>query len=277
MEVKISAKDVKVLRDITGAGMMDCKKALVESGGDHEGAIEYLRKKGAKLANKRADRDAKEGVVIALISDDKKKGIIAKLSCETDFVALNEDFQAMAKKIAATCLDAFAPNLEAALALPFGDLNIGDSITEYVGVIGEKVELKEYAVLEGEMLVSYIHAGFKAGVLVALSKADDSFEGPGKDVAMQAAAMKPIALDKDDVDQAVIDKEIEIAKEVIRAEGKPEAMIEKIAMGKLNRFYKDFTLVNQMFVKDNKKTVAQYLTSVDKDLKATGFKHIALG
>lgn len=277
MEVKISAKDVKALRDITGAGMMDCKKALVESGGDHEGAIEYLRKKGQKLANKRADREAKEGVVIAKISADKKRGVVAKVSCETDFVAMNEDFIAFADKIATICLDNFAPTLEAALALPFDDITIGEKIIEQVGVIGEKVELKDYAVLEGEMLVSYIHAGYKAGVIVALNKANADFEAAGKDVAMQVAAMKPIALDKGDVDQSVIDKEIEIAKEVIRNEGKPEAMVEKIAMGKLNRFYKDFTLVNQIFVKDNKKTVAQFLDSVEKGLAATGFKHITLG
>lgn len=276
-EIQISAGDVKKLRDITGAGMMDCKQALAESGGDFEGAIEYLRKKGQKLSVKRADREAKEGVVVALVSDDNKKGVVIRLSCETDFVAKNEDFINLAKTFASIALDKMPKDLEDLLATSFENITIGDKVTEQVGVIGEKIEIADYQKLEGEMIVPYIHMGYRAGVIVQLNIADPAFITPGKDVAMQIAAMKPVAVDKDGVDQAIIEKEIEIGKEVARQEGKPEEMLEKIAQGKLNKFFKENTLLNQEFVKDNSKNVAAYLKEYNPNLTVVAFRHIMLG
>lgn len=274
----ISANDVKNLRDITGAGMMDCKAALAEANGDIEKAIEILRMKGQKLSVKRADRDAKEGVVYALVSDDSRRGVVIRLSCETDFVAKNEDFVNLAKEFTQIALDKFPDSLEALLALPYKDgVTIGDKITEQVGVIGEKVELAEYGHIEAPQVVSYIHMGNKAGVILGLNKDDAKFKDAGRDVAMQVAAMKPVALDKDGVDASIIEKEIEIGKEVARQEGKPEDMLEKIALGKLNKFFKENTLLAQQFVKDSSHTVESYLKSFDKDLNATGFRHIKLG
>jgi elongation factor Ts len=255
---------------------MDCKQALAESNGDFEGAIEYLRKKGQKLSVKRADREANEGVVIALTSDDQKRGIIVRVSCETDFVSKNEDFIALTKSFAKAAIDAFPADTEALAALPYGNITIGEKVLEQVGVIGEKMELT-YEKLEAEMVLPYIHMGNRAGVIVGLNKNDAAFEQAGKDVAMQVAAMKPVAVDKDGVDPSIVSKEIEIGKEVARQEGKPEEMLEKIALGKLNKFYKESTLLNQDFVKDSSKNVAAYLASFDKDLTVTGFKHIKLG
>ncbi|MBL0192037.1 MAG: elongation factor Ts [Saprospiraceae bacterium] len=276
MSANISASDVKKLRDQTGAGMMDCKQALAESNGDFEGAIEYLRKKGQKLSVKRADREANEGVVIALTSDDQKRGIIVRVSCETDFVSKNEDFIALTKSFAKAAIDAFPADTDALAALPYGNITIGEKVLEQVGVIGEKMELT-YEKIEAEMVLPYIHMGNRAGVIVGLNKNDAAFEQAGKDVAMQVAAMKPVAVDKDGVDPSIVSKEIEIGKEVARQEGKPEEMLEKIALGKLNKFYKESTLLNQDFVKDSSKNVAAYLASFDKDLTVTGFKHIKLG
>lgn len=278
MSVKISAADVKKLRDMTGAGMMDCKKALKEAGGDFEKAIEVLRKKGEKLSAKRADREATEGAVIALISDDKTKGVIVKLSCETDFVAKNDEFVALATRFAEVALENMPADKDALLALPFDDkLSIGEKITEYLGVIGEKIEIPEYEKLEAAMVAPYIHMGNKAGVLVGLSKASEDFFDAGRDVAMQVAAMKPVAVDKDGVDDSIIQKEIEIGMDIARNEGKPENLLEKIARGKLNKFFKENTLLNQAFVKDGKQSVAAYLQSLDKDLTVTDFKHVTLG
>lgn len=278
MSVKISAADVKKLRDMTGAGMMDCKKALKEAEGDFEKAIEVLRKKGEKLSAKRADREATEGAVIALVSDDKTKGVIVKLSCETDFVAKNEEFVALATKFAEIALENMPADKDALLALPFNDqLSVGEKVTEYLGVIGEKIEIPDYEKLEAAMIAPYIHMGNKAGVLVGLSKADDSFYDAGRDVAMQVAAMKPVAVDKDGVDDTIIQKEIEIGMDIARNEGKPENLLEKIARGKLNKFFKENTLLNQAFVKDGKQSVAAYLKSLDKDLTVTDFKHVTLG
>lgn len=276
-EVKISAADVKKLRDTTGAGMMDCKKALQESGGDFDGAIEYLRKKGQKLSAKRADRDAKEGVVLTKVNADNNKGVIVRLSCETDFVAKNEDFVNLTARIAELALENFPATKEELLDLQFEGMKLGDKITEQIGVIGEKVELADYARLEAPMITSYIHMGNKAGVLVGFNKANASFEAAGKDVAMQIAAMKPIAVDKDGVDQSVIEKEIEIGKDLARQEGKPEEMLERIATGKLNKFFKENTLLNQAYVKDSKQSIQQFLHSQDGELTVTDFKHIALG
>ncbi|NND33543.1 MAG: elongation factor Ts [Saprospiraceae bacterium] len=273
----ISASDVKKLRDQTGAGMMDCKKALSEAEGDFEKAIELLRMKGQKLSLKRAEREAKEGVVYALVTEDQKKGVIVKLSCETDFVAKNEDFIDLTREIAQIALETFPENKDGLLTENINGISIGEKVVEQVGKIGEKIELASYEKLEAPLVVPYIHMGFKAGVIVGLSKANDSFVEAGKDVAMQVAAMKPVAVDKDGVDQTVITKEIEIGKEQARQEGKPEAMLEKIAMGKLNKFFKEQTLLNQSFVKDGSMTVDQYLKKIDSDLTVKDFRHVALG
>ncbi|MBK9109646.1 MAG: elongation factor Ts [Saprospiraceae bacterium] len=278
MSFTLSAADVKNLRDSTGAGMMDCKAALTEAEGDFEKAIEILRKKGQKLSLKRADREAKEGAVIAKVNDSKTKGIVIKLSSETDFVSKNEDFIQTAKRIADIALDAYPASLEDLLAQTYeGNVKIGEKVTDMVAAIGEKIEVSNYEKLEAPQVESYIHMGNKAGVLVGLNKASDAFTDAGKDVAMQIAAMKPLALDKGDVDPSVIEKEIEIGKEQARAEGKPEAMLEKIAMGKLEKFYKESTLLHQQFVKDGSLTIAAYLKNFDKELTVSGFRHVKLG
>ena len=276
--IKITASDVKKLRDITGAGMMDCKKALAESNGDTEKAIEFLRKKGQKVSAKRADREAKEGVVRAKISSDGNKGVVVKLSSETDFVAKNDDFINLTERFAEIALCKFPDSIEDLLAAEYKDgVTISEKVAEQVGVIGEKIELAEFQKIEAPMVVSYIHMGNKAAVLVGMNKEGDNFVEVGKNVAMQAAAMKPIALDKDGVDASTIESEIEIGKEQARNEGKPEAMLERIAMGKLNKFYKENTLLNQAYVKDNKVDVRAYVKSVDKELEITDFKHVKLG
>lgn len=282
MSATLSAADVKKLRDMTGAGMMDCKKALEEANGDFDKAVEVLRKQGQKLSLKRADREAKEGAVIALTSANRNNGVVIRLGCETDFVAKNEDFVKFAKGIAEIALKHLPENLDGLLALPFdGGITVGEKITEQTGVTGEKMEVSYYAKLEtaagqGQVL-PYIHMGNRAGVIVALNLEGPEFIEPGKNVAMQIAAMRPVAVDKDGVSAEMIEKEIEIGKEQARQEGKPEAMLEKIAIGKLNKFYQESTLLNQTYVKDGKITVAEYLKSLDKDLTVTAFKHVELG
>jgi len=278
----ITAADVKKLRDQTGAGMMDCKKALTAAGGDFEKAIEELRLKGQKLSAKRADREAKEGAVIAKTSHNKNNGVIIRLSCETDFVSKGEAFVALASSFADIALKNLPDTKEELLELDAGGISIGKKIEEQTGVIGEKLELAGYAKIvtkagEGQVL-PYIHMGNRAAVLVAVNLEGPQYEEPGKNVAMQVAAMHPIALDKDGVDASVVEKEIEIGKELARQEGKPEAMLEKIATGKLNKFFKERTLLNQIYVKaSNKETVSGYLKSVHDDLTVTDFKHIKLG
>lgn len=276
-ETVISAAVVKQLRDQTGVGMMDCKKALEESNGDFELAVEYLRKKGQKVSAKRADREAKEGVVIAMVSDDHKKGIVVKLSSETDFVAKNEDFIDLTRRIAAHALNSFYNDKETLLDSAFEGITLRDKIMERVAAIGEKIELANYEKIEAPLVVSYIHMGNKAGVILGLDKTGDHVLEAGKNVAMQVAAMHPIAVDESRVDAGIVAKEIEIGKEQARAEGKPEEMLEKIAIGKLNKFYKESTLINQAYVKDSKVSVQQYLNSVEKDLRVTGFRHVKLG
>lgn len=275
--VQISASDVNKLRQQTGAGMMDCKKALVESNGDFEAAVDYLRKKGAKVAASRQDRESNEGVVIAKTTADGKRGVIVEVNCETDFVAKNADFIAFANKIADIAIENSPANVEELVALELDGVKISDKILDETGKIGEKIGVNRYEVVEGNKVIAYIHGNYRLGVLVALSADAAGAEEAGKDVAMQIAAMSPVALDKGDVDARTIERELEIAKEQIRAEGKPEEMVEKIAQGKLNKFYKDSTLLNQEFVKDSSKTVAQFLGSVAKDLTATGFKRVQLG
>ena len=271
----ITAAEVNKLRKTTGAGMMDCKKALVEAEGDFEKAIEILRKKGQKVAANRADRDSAEGAAIAKINADKTVGAVISLNCETDFVAKNESFVALANDLADLALT--AATKEELLAMDYNGITVADKLVEQTGVIGEKIEIGAFAKLEAAFVGSYIHAGNKIATLVSLSANVEGAEEAAKDVAMQAAAMNPVALNEEQVDQETIDKEIEIAKEQLRQEGKPEAMLDNIAKGKLNRFFKDNTLVNQAFIKDSKVSVAQYVASVDKGLEVTGFKRVALG
>ncbi len=274
----ITAQDVNKLRTMTGAGMMDCKKALTEADGDFDKAIEILRKKGQKVSASRSDRDAKEGSVFIRVSDDKKEAVLIALNCETDFVAKNDEFQNLGKLIAETAFAKKSTSKEALLAEKAGDLTVIEKITELVGKIGEKVEISEYVHMTGEAVVPYIHVGSKLGVLVSLKGINGTdVTDAGRNVGMQIAAMNPVAVDEKSVDKAVIEKELEIAKAQIIAEGKPENMIDKIAAGKLQKFYKDNTLVHQIFVKDNTKTIAQYLDSVSKGLAVAEFKRVAIG
>ncbi len=274
----ITAQDVNKLRQMTGAGMMDCKKALTEADGDFEKAIELLRKKGQKVSASRADRETTEGVVLTKTSADSKKGVLIALTCETDFVAKNEDFVALAKEILEAAFTHAPATTEELLALKSGSITLGDKIIENTGKIGEKLAVSAYVVLEGEAVVPYIHSNSKLGVLVALKNTSGAnVVDAGKDVAMQIAAMNPVAVDKNGVDSTTIAKEIEIGKEQARQEGKPENILEKIAEGKLQRFFKDNTLLSQQFVKDNSMTIEQYLNSVSKGLTVSAFKRIAIG
>ena len=271
----ITAADVNKLRTITGAGMMDCKKALVEADGDFDLAIENLRKKGQKVAANRSDRESTEGAVIAVVNDAKTSGVVVSLNCETDFVGKNESFVKLAQELAALALN--FDSKDAFLATDFHGITVAEKLIEQTGVIGEKIEIGSFERLEGPFVGSYIHAGNKIATLVSLSANVAGAEEASRNVAMQAAAMNPIALDEAGVDAAVIEKEIEIAKEQLRAEGKPEAMLENISKGKIQRFYKDNTLVNQDYIKDGAMNVASYVKSVDANLTVTGFKRAALG
>lgn len=274
----ISAQDVNKLRQMTGAGMMDCKKALTEANGDFEKAIEILRKKGQKVSASRSDKDATEGSVFVKVSDDRKEAVLIALNCETDFVAKNEEFQNLGKLIAEKAFTEKPAGKDALLALKAGDLSLNDKIIELVGKIGEKIEVSEYVHMKGEAVVPYIHAGAKLGVLVSLKGVNGKdVTDAGKDVGMQIAAMNPVAVDDKSVDKSVIEKELEIAKAQILAEGKPENMVEKIAQGKLTKFFKENTLLAQAFVKDNSKTVAQYLDSISKGLTVSEFRRVSIG
>jgi elongation factor Ts len=273
----ITAADVNKLRMQTGAGMMDCKKALTEAEGDFEKAVDILRKKGAKVAANRGDREAKEGQVIAKITGDAKRGVIVAVNCETDFVAKNEDFANFAGTILNIAVEKNPKTIDDLKALPYNsEITINDKIMEQVGKIGEKIDISRYEIIEAAKVIAYNHPGNRLATIVGFSKADVKDE-VAKDVAMQIAAMAPVAVDKGDVDQAMLDRELDIAREQIRAEGKPEDMVEKIAQGKINKFYKESTLLNQEFIKDSKKTVSQYIKESDKDLTVTGFKRVALG
>ncbi len=262
---------------MTGAGMMDCKKALTEAEGDFDAAVDYLRKKGQKLSAKRAEREAKEGVVVAKVSDDKSKGVVVRLSCETDFVARNEEFVKFSEDVAQLALDKEPANEDELLGLKYGDISVKEAITEQVGKIGEKIELASYKKLDGELVVSYIHHGNRAGVVVALNKSGDKAEEAGRFVAMQITAMRPIAIDNNGVDSETIEKELEIGREQARAEGKPENILDKIAQGKLKKFYKESTLLHQAFISDQKISVKQYLESVEPGLTVTDFCHLENG
>jgi elongation factor Ts len=274
--MNITAAEVNKLRQMTGAGMMDCKKALIESGGDYELAIDILRKKGQKVASKRADREANEGIVLAKSTNDHKFAALIMLNCETDFVAKNEEFTGFAKKILDAALAEKPRNIDDLKQLEVGGFAIESGITDMVGKTGEKMQLGGYEFIEAERVFSYNHMGNKLATILGLNKADGT-EEIGLQLAMQVAAMSPVAIDKDDVPQKVVDKEIEIGKEQAREEGKPEEMLEKIALGKLNRFFKENTLLNQDFIRDAKKTVGQYLKEVDPQIKVVGFSRLKLG
>ncbi|HEY9257664.1 translation elongation factor Ts [Chitinophaga sp.] len=271
----ITAADVNKLRQQTGAGMMDCRKALVESDGDFEQAVDYLRKKGQKVAALRSDRETKEGVIIAKTAADGKSGVIVGLGCETDFVAKNEDFVKFAQSIVDLALTSGIKTVEELNAAPLDGATVADKVNDQVAKIGEKITLNKFEFVEAGSVTAYIHGNFRMGVLVAFSKPVS--EEVGKDIAMQIAAMNPIAVDADGVPAELIAREKEIAVEQVKAEGKPAEMAEKIAAGKVNKFFKESTLLPQAFVKDNNKSVADYLKSVDADLKVVGFKRIALG
>ncbi|TRX56222.1 elongation factor Ts [Fulvivirga sp. M361] len=274
----ITAKDVNKLRQMTGAGMMDCKKALTEAEGDFDKAIEILRKKGQKVSASRADRDTKEGSVFVKTNADHTEGVLIALNCETDFVGKNEEFLALGNDIIDAAFENSPSDIAALNGEKIGDLTVSDKITEMVGKIGEKIEISEYVRLSGDAVVPYIHAGNKLGVLVALQGAGGAdVSEAGKDVGMQIAAMNPVAVDKNGVDRSTVEKELEIGREQALAEGKPENIVDKIAQGKLQKFYKDNTLLNQQFVKDNGVTVSKYLDSVQQGLTVSEFKRIVIG
>jgi len=275
--VAITAADINKLRQMTGAGMMDCKKALTEAEGDFEKAIDELRKKGQKVAANRGDRESKEGVVLAKVTADNKRGVVLAVNCETDFVGINADFIKMTQTMIDIAIEKNPKTADELKALSYdGKITIAEKLMEQTGVIGEKIELNKYEVVEAPFVLAYIHPGNKLANVVGFSSTTVNAE-VAKDVAMQVAAMAPVAVDKGDVDAEMIQREIEVGKEQARAEGKPEDMLEKIAMGKLNKFYKESTLLNQEFIKDNKKTIAQYLDGSEKGLTVKGFKRIALG
>lgn len=274
----ITAQDVNKLRQMTGAGMMDCKKALTEAEGDFDKAVELLRKKGQKVSASRADRETSEGVVFAKTINDGKKGILIAFTCETDFVAKNEDFIKLGEEIIEVAAKENPSSIDELKSLKSGSLTINEKITETTGKIGEKLEISSYEVLEGEQVVPYIHLNSKLGVLVALNNTNGTdVTEAGRDVAMQIAAMNPVAVDKEGVDAAIIEKEIEIGKEQARQEGKPEQIIDKIAQGKLQKFFKENTLLNQAFVKDNSVSIQQYLDSITKGLTVSEFKRVVIG
>ncbi|MDH3709975.1 MAG: translation elongation factor Ts [Cyclobacteriaceae bacterium] len=276
--MSITAQEVNKLRKMTGAGMMDCKKALTEANGDFEAAIDLLRKKGQKVSASRADRQTSEGSVFVSTNADGSEGVLIALNCETDFVAKNEEFQALGKQILETAVQEKPDNREALLSLSAGDITLGEKVVELIGKIGEKVEVSAYERLSAESVVAYIHSGSKLGVLVGLDGGNGSEVGlAGKDVAMQIAAMNPVAVDKDQVDSSIVEREMAIGREQAIAEGKPENIVDKIAEGKLNKFYKENTLLNQSFVKDNSLTISKYLDSVKQGLTVRNFRRVAIG
>ena len=273
--MSFTTADVVKLRKVTGAGMMDCKGALADAEGNFERAVEIIREKGKLVANKRADRDAAEGVVLAKVSDDKKTGAMVVLNCETDFVAKNENFVAFAESILNAALENNADSLETVKSLDLNGRSIDSQVTEQTGVIGEKIELSYYNKINAETVIGYIHPGNKLATLVGFNKEGVDVQVT-KDVAMQVAAMAPVAVDKDSVSKEVIDKELAIAKEKFRLEGKPEAMLDKIAQGALNKFFQESTLLNQTYVKDGKISIREFLAQNDKGLTVTAFDRYTL-
>lgn len=273
----ISASIVNELRKRTGAGMMDCKKALIEAEGNMDEAIDVLRKKGAAKAAKRADRSASEGLAIALASNDASYGVVVEVNCETDFVAINDDFSNFAKGIAQLCLDHKFNSLEDLLAASYEGKVISELLLEKTAVIGEKIDISNYQIISGDCVVPYVHGAYRIGVLVSLSQNTDDAKNAGRDIAMQIAAMHPVAVDDSGVSQEIQEKELEIGRDIARQEGKPEEMIDKIAQGKLQKFFKENTLLAQSFVKDSSMTVENFLKSVNPDLKVVSFARLQLG
>jgi len=272
---KVTAAEVNQLRKTTGAGMMDCKKALVEANGDFNSAIEILRKKGQKVAAKRADRESSEGVAIAISNDDNSSAIGIVLACETDFVGKNADFVELAHKIALVGLN--CNSKDELLKSKFDSMTVEEKLLEQTGVIGEKIQINDFTKINADFVGTYIHAGNKISSLVGFSNKCENIEVAAKDISMQVAAMNPIALDEKSVDSKVVEKEIEIAKDQLRAEGKPEEMLDKIAQGKLKRFFKDNTLIHQSFIKDSKLSVSQYLSSYSTETKIIAYKRVSIG
>lgn len=272
---EVKTADIAKLRKLTGAGMMDCKNALEESNGDIEKAVELIRERGKAIANKRADREAGEGAALAYTSKDATKGAMVVLNCETDFVAKNENFVGLTTKILNAALENEPADLEALKNLVLDGRKVIDWVTDQSGVTGEKFELSYYELLKASKVVCYIHPGNKLATMVGFSKADFN-DQVGKDIAMQIAAMNPVSVDVTDVPEKVRKQEFEIGREQARLEGKPENMLDKIAEGKLQKFFKESTLLNQDFIKDSKMSVKQYLHQIDKDLKVTGFKRVSL-
>lgn len=272
--MSFTTADVVKLRKATGAGMMDCKNALTEAEGNFDRAVEIIRERGKLVASKRADRDATDGVVLAKATEDAKYGAVVVLNCETDFVAKNENFIGFTTKILDLALENKPATLDELKELVLDGRTVGTHVTEQTGIIGEKLELSYFGKVEAELVVPYIHPGNKLATLVGLSQVVDV--QVGKDVAMQVAAMSPVAVNRESVPQSTVEKELEIAKEKFRLEGKPEAMLDKIAQGALQKFFKDSTLLEQDFIKDSKLTVKQYLTSVEKSLTVIGFDRYGL-
>ena len=272
--MKITASDVNKLRKSTGAGMMDCKKALEESNGDFDKAIEVLRKKGQKVAANRADRDSSEGVVLAKVNTENTSGVIISLNCETDFVAKNDDYIQLAQKMVDHALK--FSDKESFLDSDFDGMKVSEKLLEQTGVIGEKIEIGSFEYISANFVGSYIHAGNKIASIVGLSESFESANEVGKDLSMQIAAMNPVAIDETGVSQNIIEKEIEIAKDQLRQEGKPEEMLENIAKGKLKKFFKENTLINQQFIKDSKVSILQYLKSHSESVKVTSFFRVGL-
>jgi elongation factor Ts len=271
--MEISAKDVFKLRKQTGAGMMDCKKALIEAEGDFEKAIDVLRKTGQKLANKRADRDASEGYVLGF--ENNGNASIVVLNCETDFVAKNEDFAILVNKFAQAAITSGVKSLEELKTQTIDGITAEEKVIEQTGIVGEKLDLSYFETVSGEKVIIYNHPGNRIASVVAFNK--DTTDEIAKDVAMQVAAMNPVALNKEDCSKEIIEKELEIARDLLKQEGKPEELIDKIAQGKLNKFFKENTLLNQGFIKDAKKSIQQYLNESDKELTVVAFKRYALG
>ncbi|MFO7616145.1 MAG: translation elongation factor Ts [Bacteroidales bacterium] len=271
---EIKAADVAKLRQMTGAGMMDCKQALTESNGDFEQAIDILRKKGQKIASKRADREATEGVVISRVNEDHTFGVLLVLNCETDFVAKNEDFIRKAHLFADAAIAHKATALDQVKGLTVEGHTIESEVTNLTGVIGEKIDLSVYQCLEAPMVVSYIHPGNRLATIVSFNKSTE--EQVAKSISMQVAAMAPVAVDKDRVPQEIIDKELEIGRAQAKEEGKPEAILDKIALGKLSKFFKESTLLSQDYISDHKITVADFMAQHDKELKVIDFVRFTL-
>ena len=274
---KITASEVNKLRKQTGAGMMDCKNALVEANGDFELAIDVLRKKGQKVASKRSDRSASEGVVLSGVSEDKKFGAIVSVNCETDFVAKNEDFVAFANDVLSIALTNKVNTKEDLETLSIDGVSIKEKLLEKTGVIGEKIEIGFYDFLNSDYVACYIHHGNRLASLVSLNISNDDYFQLGRDLCMQVAAMNPMGLSDKDISKEILERELDIAKESARKEGKPEQMIEKIAMGRLGKFFKENTLIKQAFIKDGKKSIEQHVKEINSDLNILGFKRFGLG